>query len=474
MNETELKHLQELLAIFDARGLGQGDEVAGANILAAMAVTLASLTRPGSGIQTSDLRLIPVGCNLLASGARLSDMLRDEVVTPVERCQNNILAHIGRLVESDEEQNTRPLRSLGRDWNIIKNGSPSEGESKFFSLMTVDPKKSLVPEGVDEAWLDVVSIPPQQYFSNFVRSPRAFIAAASPGRLDRQLSGIHAGQALITIALNRAADAGRFGDLCSALINGAIPLGQSGETVRGRLLVTDPGNVLPEAARQAGDPATWLGRLVWLVSGNAGPEPPPQHATGGKVAILPHLPARFEYAVQRIFASRMNLRRTEPLIYKMDFSQDQIDWMEFLDGMESSLPGISGTARHLFASLVFGLRRIVGAQEAPKGFKYNRGGIQALAKYLILRMANARAAILYSAEEAKKHHIKQKIVVRLSEGPLDNRSIYYPLRLHAATCEACLLELAADNLVKRSGKKWELIKGATLPGNQHLRLPLEV
>ena len=85
MNETESKDLRHLLTTFNARALGEGDESVGINLLAAMAITLANLTRHGSGIQTPDLRLIPVCCNLLASGARLSDMLLDEVLTPVGR-----------------------------------------------------------------------------------------------------------------------------------------------------------------------------------------------------------------------------------------------------------------------------------------------------------------------------------------------------------------------------------------------------
>ena len=89
MNETESKLLQELLTIFDVRALGEGDATVGANLLVAKALALSNLARPGSGIQTPDRRLIPVDCNLLASGARLSDMIRDDVITPVGRFQNN-------------------------------------------------------------------------------------------------------------------------------------------------------------------------------------------------------------------------------------------------------------------------------------------------------------------------------------------------------------------------------------------------
>jgi hypothetical protein len=474
MNKTESKHLQDLLTTFDTCALGEGDATVGANLLAGMAIALANLARPGSGIQTPDMRLIPVDCNLLASGARLSDMIRDEVITPVGRFQNNILAHVGRLSDSDKEQNQRSFQRVAWEWNIFRSDSPSAGESKFLDLMTLDPKNPFVPEGVDEAWLDVVDIAPNTNFHDMVRSPRAFIAAASPGMLDRQLGGIHAGQALITIALNRASDAGSFGELCLALINGLTPLGPSGETTRGRLLVTDPGNVLPEAARQAGDQTTWLGRLVWLVSGNAGPEPPPQHATGGKVVLLPHVSARFNYAVQRIFANRMNFRQTQPLIDEMDFTRNQIRWMEFLEEMESSLPGISGTARHLFAALVFGLRRIFEAVETPQDFNNIVGGIEALARFLVRRMASVRAAILSSAEEAQKRFWKQRILANLAEGCFEKRDVCRLLRQPVAICEPVLLEMVAEGALARRGKKWECVTGAALPGSQSLRLPLEV
>jgi hypothetical protein len=326
--------------------------------------------------------------------------------------------------------------------------------------MTLDPKSNLVPEGVDDAWLDVVDIAPNPNFYDMVRSPRAFIAAASPGMLDRQLGGIHAGQAFITIAFNRASDAGRFGELCLALMNGLTPLGPSGETTRGRLLVTDPGNVLPEAARQAGDQTTWLGRLVWLVSGNAGPELPPQDSAGDNVVRLPHVSARFRYAAQELFAKRMNNRNTVPIIDQMDFTQNQIRWMEFLNEMKSSLPGIDGTARHLLASLVFGLRRLVGAERKPEGFRYHLAGIEALAQFLVRRMASARAANLFSAEEARKLRWKQRILTNLPEGCFDTRDAYRLLHLRADVCEPVLFEMAAEGSLQRRGDKWERVIGA--------------
>ena len=59
--------------------------------------------------------------------------------------------------------------------------------------------------------------------------------------------------------------------------------------------------------------------------------------------------------------------------------------------MERSLPGITATARGLFTSLVFGLRRLVTADSIPRGFRYTNEGVQGFARWLVHRMANYRA-----------------------------------------------------------------------------------
>jgi hypothetical protein len=101
MKSESDQHLSDLLTTFDATGLGEGDPVAGLNLLAAMAVSLANLSRPGSGIMTKEGRLVPAGCNLLASGSLVTSLVLDGVVTPVSRCQANLLAQLARLLEDD-------------------------------------------------------------------------------------------------------------------------------------------------------------------------------------------------------------------------------------------------------------------------------------------------------------------------------------------------------------------------------------
>lgn len=470
MNHNDSNEVRHLLTAFDARALGEGDETTGTNLLAAMAITLANLAHPGSGIRTTDGRLIPVGCNLLAAGARTTNMVLDDVVSPVARCQNNLLGQLARLLKNDKAEDERALRNLQRRWNLSKGQTGNAGENALFQLMLGGGEQ--VPlEPREDQWTKVVGFAPSEDFRDLVGRPRAFIAAPTPTLLDRQLAGVHRGQALVTIGLSRAADAAKFGKVCPALMDGLMPAGPFGDTVTGRLLVTIPASELSNAATAVGDETAWLGRLLWIVDGSHGPEPVPQQGGDGKIVRLPNLTARFEYAVQQSFAKRLDSQNPEPVIDTYDFAPHQARWMKFLADMEKNVPDISGMARSLFASLVFGMNRLVGtaAEDTPEGFKCYMPGIEGLARHLIRRMANARSAIRSSSEKEWKLRYKQRILAKLADGPQDNRFLYRILHLPANVCENLLAEIESDNRVKRRGRQWELVGDATLPGDQSHR-----
>jgi len=473
MNPNESDHFRQLLTTFDAHALGEGDEVAGLNVLTSMAITLGNLAREGSGIRLPDWRVIPAGCDLLATGSLTSTMVRDEVVVPVGSCQDNLLSHLDRLLKDDKAEGARAERNLPRRWTLDGGPPANPGENSLLRLMTADPELEPLIESREEEWAEVLGSAPSEHLDDLLRRPRAFIPAASPGVLGQLLTGAHSGLALVAVGLNRASDAANFGDICSALMGLSIPAGPAGESVRARLLVTDPGGVLPVAAKANGDKTTWLARLIWLADGATGPELPSGGAEG--IVRLPYLTARFEHAVRRVLANRFDSRNQQSLIYEADFAKDQVRWMKFLKSMERSLPGIRGTARCLFASLVFGLQRLVEADKAPAGFKFYRSGIEALARHLIRRMANARAAILFSEDQARRLHQKRKILDKLAGGPLDTRSIYRP-RISAALCRELLSELAEDGCVKALGTedKWARVDGATLPEDRTRQLALDV
>jgi hypothetical protein len=259
MSSKEAKELQKLLTTFDVIGLGEGDRIAGSNLLAAIAVTLANLSRPGSGILTPGGRLIPVGCNLLASGPLVTSLVLDEVVTPVGRHQANLLAQLERLLEDDAAEGAK---STPRQWTLSRDTKASPGENALFRLATSSSDMPPPFGTYEDEWASVVGDAPSQRFADLVRRPRCFVTATTPGQLVKQIAGAHLGQALVALGLDRAADAASFADLCPALMDGLVPAGPSGEPVRGRLLVTAPCPLLREAAAAKGDKTAWLARLI--------------------------------------------------------------------------------------------------------------------------------------------------------------------------------------------------------------------
>lgn len=457
--------LQKLLTHFDVIGLGEGDPLAGCNLLAAMATTLANLARPGSGIQTPYGRVIPVGCNLLASGPRVAQLMIDEIVTPVGRYQDNLIGQLERLLENHKEEEAKgPARS----WSI-NNGAKSEpGQSALFRIMTSSSELGPLMSSWEKEWMTVLAHAPSQRLSDLLQRPRSFVAASRPDQLEQLLSRIHLGEGLVALGLTNPAEAARFGALCPALMDGLLPGGPRGELIRARFLITDPGRVLHQIATAANDMTAWLGRLVWLVDGDAGPEIPAMSAYDGKTVRLTGLTTRFETEVRRMLAMRLNTENPGPLRLDggtFDFMAAQIRWMGFLGDMEKSLPGISGMARSLFASLVFGMWKL--ARAAPKGFVYHLEEIEALARLMTHRMSNARAALLYSEDDARRQRLKMKILDKLAHVRLDFRSI---CRFHipADICRELLLELKSEGRVRAVGNnEWELVEEIAISCGRH-------
>jgi hypothetical protein len=80
MSPTDTRYLNELLNIFGAERLGEGNLVAGANLLAAMACSLANIQRPGSGLVADDGSTLKVGTSLLIFGSHSAGLISERVL----------------------------------------------------------------------------------------------------------------------------------------------------------------------------------------------------------------------------------------------------------------------------------------------------------------------------------------------------------------------------------------------------------
>jgi|GEM_PF-1741595 len=451
--------LAKLLTAFNAAELGEGNLDAGANLLAAMAITLGNLARPGSGIRTPSGRVIPVGSNILITGPALSRLVIDELVIPVGHCQDNLLAQLTRLLQDDAAERAK---TTPRQWVLSNRHRVNRGQQALFQIMTSDPDTPPPTQSFEEMWETAAAEPPAYRFEDLVQRPRAFIAAHTKRDLENRLPAAHLGEALVAIGLTRAADTANLGDLCLPLINGLFPGGPFGELVRGRLLVTDHGSVLREVAAAPDERNGWLSRLVWLVEGSAGPEAPFSGVNGDHPITSPNPNGMFMAATLAVYAKRFNIHGPKPQIYCIDLSETQVCWAAFLKKMEDRIPGISGTARSLLATLAFGFAALEKARNY-ECLEVPLQGIMALGQWIIGRMGNARTMMLHAGEAARRRSQIERVYGKLEQGPTEVRNIYRNLNaLSADECRECLRWMEQSGISRCIGDRWELVEGARL------------
>ena len=258
--------LRSLLNTFNAASLGQGDLDAGTNLLAAMAVTLANVSRPGSGIASPGLGRMRSGASLLVSGGLGSSLVTDYVVTELTIRQNNLTAHLRRLfsdkVADAEKGGPRAVEfPAGAAANFAEN-----------ALFQLEQRNPLVPIDPLEKWSEVVISPPNPRIDDLAARPRVVICASSAATLRGQLTGLHDGRPLVVLGLHSAAEATNLSDTCNALLSGSLANGKVGEIASGNLLVTDQMGVLPDIADTLGGKGSWLSRSLWLVDDAPGVE----------------------------------------------------------------------------------------------------------------------------------------------------------------------------------------------------------
>jgi len=449
--------LGELLAALKATCQGEGDINAGTNSLVARAVILSSLSRTGCGIDPPRLSRMKAGCSLLVSGGHSSSLV-SEVVTEVAIRQNNLTAQFERLIRDKVEDG---LKKGQKNMEFPSGPSSNVAENALFHLEQKDP---LIPLDSQEEWTKVLNFPPNPRIDDLAARPKVLVTAKGPRDLEKQLHRLHGNRPFVALSLNGTAEASAYADTCDALLNGPYPVGEFGETVEANLLVTDPGNVLARITPKAGDKEAWLGRMVWLVEGTLGPdavenvhEPDTFHVsdTGG----------RFGEALTAVLAKRLNNHDAGTVVHPFDLIQVQIRWIAYLKGMEGRLPGITGTARGLLATLAFGLIELAKAPNF-KPLPVTPEGVEALGRWVIERMANARTMMIHAEGLAQRRSQIERVFGKLEQGPTEARSIYRNLNgINAWVCHECLRWMEETGISRRIGDRWELVEGARLNFN---------
>jgi len=438
--------LNELLATFNATCLGQGDINAGTNSLVAKAVILSNLSRTGCGIEPPGLSRMKAGCSLLVGGGHSSSLV-SELITEVAIRQNNLTAQLGRLIR-DKVEDAR--KNGQRTMEFPSGPGANVAENALFQL---EQKDSLIPVDSQELWSEVLNFPPNPRIDDLAARPKLLVTTKGAKDLEKQLHRLHGHRPLVCLSLNGTVDASAYADTCDALLNGPYPVGEFGETVRANLLVTDPGNVLARIAPKAGDTVDWLGRMVWLIDGTLGPDAAENTPGPGKFSVS-DTGGRFGGALNAVLAKRLNNHDPGTVLHPFDLGRSQVNWIAYLRGMEGRLPGITGTARGLLATLAFGLIELAQAPNCTR-LPITPEGVEALGRWVIERMANARVAMLGTAEIERKRHLAQRVLRKLGDGQFSQRDICRGLTIRAPLCEEVLTVLEPAGLVRRVDGNWE-------------------
>ena len=212
-------------------------------------------------------------------------------------------------------------------------------------------------------------------------------------------------------------------------------------------------------------------RTLWLTDSAAGPELGSIQPNGVTVK-LDQIQARYDTAMNAAWVARLDYSEAVPNAVsntvKCDWSKFQAKWITFLKGMEAELPGITGSARSLLATLVFGLYKVASAWTVDN-FVLNSDDIAALARWLIRRMANARAAMLHTQRQARIRSVAHRIALRLAEGPHSERELIRRIhRLLISDCSLALTLLTVEGVVVRSDDRWQLSAAGALKNFQTL------
>lgn len=462
MTPKDTEHLNQFLTTFDAMNLGDGDINAGANTLATMLFTLANIARPGSGIQTRSGKLIKVGGSLLIAGSFSRSLINDQVITLLRMLQSNLTTNVFRALDELEQKAAKEGHS---SISLPDNARIYDCSDTMLSLFQTD----IGPLGSgDDEWRGVLNSSPTPRMQDLATKPKLVVSIAGAGELKKQLVGLNHRHPLVLLGLSKVATSQGNSELLTALMEGYLPDNVGGHTVQGNLIVTDPNELLQDLARNADEHSAWLGRLLWLVDGIAGPEACMDEMTP-KTGI-DKINVRYQRALSLAFGKRLNNHSSGPVIRLLDLDRAQIRWVRFLKGMEKQLPGISGSARNLFATMVYGAIEMTSATKWPKDCGYALRGVEAFARFLVQRMANARGVMVYSVKKARETRMKETILLRLEERPHTVRELTRRFsRLSAEPCRELLFDLEADGKIVHNDGEW-MLRESTAPRANSLTL----
>ena len=441
--ESDLNNCSRLLDYFPATELGEGDPTTGANVLAAMALTLSSLRRPGTAVQWDDSAPIPLQGGCVVTGSHSSSLVNDVIVSKLRQAQASVTAH-------------------NYDWHRFADTTsviqPVSKESSVKPLIERLSKTDYDLEAQESGGHSLLINPPGfQPHWEIRNRPLFFSSISTPREIERFMPFANSGRLLAHVPINSAADVCAYSDHITRLLDGSnASLGI--QYVCGEVISTDAFCHLAEAV-QSGDPKTqWVLRMPWLVEQCSEDQfvvPDKMRANARR-----NLSARFAKAVDTALGKRLSVRDSRVELVRFKAPELQRHWIRFLKEFEPAWPGISGNMRHLFSSLCVGLMDLCNDQTLPADFvKSIQILVLAFARQLVRRMVCYRQSQLRDHHLNRLNHLAEWIQTILADGPKNIRTITRRKhKLRADVCREALEHLESNGTVVQVNDGWKLTK----------------
>lgn len=446
---SEYQAAGRLLHRFRAWEVGNGNYTAGSNVLAAMALAISALRRPGAAVAFYEDTAVQTKGSFAISGSLTQSLVGETVISAIRRRQAAVQSH-----SEDWQRYRARIARMPHGGNPPK---PQSGVAPLLERLKTGDEHMVLP------WLEEftkVLRMPTATNDELLRRPFLYASASGPRDIGHMANFAHLGRILVHVPVNDRADFGRLRAPVLRLMDGSHPGPGFSETV-GDVIVSDPYGYMDSLIGEGDEGASWLVRMPWLV--DVCPEHPIRAIECPGEKQISCVRKRFEKAVDRVLLDRVTgasdpdgfVLRTVPNAQKI--------WMDLLKKLEPAWPGIAGALRPFMASLVSGFFEIAsgvndahGKNKAAADFNLSIE-IMEFAHVLARRMVAYRQRHLRSARDAEMERLAAWLVRVLGGSPMSVRDITRRRhRLTADTCREALRRLESAGKVAEVGDRWSL------------------
>lgn len=434
--------LETFLAKFDISTLGDGDRIAGVNGLFAALCATANIAPPGSGILTKEGKLLEVGCNLAISGISTPDIVKESVLNPLFRLQENHNSHLRHVCASEESSRLDARKK-------VQTPSPVIGMSEAIFRSYLDGENNPIHSKKSDL-LAAISQPAQKLRGESFAQSQVVSQASNSASLLNCLRMAHSGRPFINFPVDDMRGLLANSSLFKAIIDGGSLVEGVPQLQKGHLFIDDSCDLFRRMMRENPDCST---QLLWIHEGDAGEDFSGLRIKPVNRSDLFGVP-ELQGALAHSFAERVNIHNASPKIYEMDLMRLQFRWVATLRKHEDRLPGITKVARHLLATVCFALCEL----EEPFCGKFNLiPSVNSLIAFLILfivRATRERDETLFSARIEEERIMEERVLAKLGMSPLKMRDLYRALGCPAWKTEQTLTSLQKNGQVVQKGNLW--------------------